>query len=167
MKITKNKITFFVNNHDGPGYKNFWILLEMGLWENSTFQIFNEFLDTEHSYIDIGAWIGPTVLYGCQLAKHCYAVEPDPVALKILQENIDLNPKLANNITLYRGCIGDSSGILRLGSNTHFGDSMTSLLFNKSNKSLDVQSLTFDDFIKRNNINDYSFIKMDIEGGGD
>ena len=165
MKISKNRKYFFVNKADVPGIDNFWVLLERGLWEFDTFQIFDEFLDKEHSYIDIGAWVGPTVLYGCQLAKHCYAAEPDSVALKVLQENIDLNPRLANNITLYRGCIGDSSGIVRLGSNTHFGDSSSSLLFNKSNKFLDVQSLTFDDFIKINNIDDCNFIKMDIEGG--
>ena len=165
MKITKNKKSIFVNNSDAPGCKKFWILFEMGLWEFSTFQIFDEFLDKEHSYIDIGAWVGPTVLYGCQLAKHCYAIEPDPVALKILQENIDLNLSLANNITLYKGCIGDRSGIMRLGNNAQFGDGMSSLVFNKNNKLLDVQSLTFDEFIKRNNINDCNFIKMDIEGG--
>ncbi|MDD5432287.1 MAG: FkbM family methyltransferase [Candidatus Omnitrophica bacterium] len=165
MKIKKNKKIFFVDNPDAPGFKDFWVLLDNGLWELGIFQVFDEFLDKEHSYIDIGAWVGPTVLYGCQLAKHCYAIEPDPVAFKILQENIDLNQNLASNITLYKGCIADRSGMSKLGSNTQFGNALSSLLTNKSSIFLDVQSLTFEDFIKKNNINDCNFIKMDIEGG--
>jgi len=165
MKIKKNNITFYIDDFNNIWFKNFWILLKTGLWEPDTFQVFDEFISKKYSYIDIGAWIGATALYGCQLAKHCYAIEPDPEALKILHRNMDLNPDLIKKITLFEGCLGDNSGLTRLGSNTNFGDSMSSLLFSNSNKFFDVQSFTFEEFVKKNKITDCNFIKMDIEGG--
>ena len=87
IKIEKNDKTFFV---DSSNNTSFWAQLQVGVWEPETFKIFDIFLDKNHSYIDLGAWIGPTVLYGCQNAKFCYAVEPDPVAFKNLKNNIDL-----------------------------------------------------------------------------
>src|SRR5580692_4173846 len=73
---------------------SFWDEVSSGTWESSTFAIFDRFLDRQHSYIDIGAWIGPTVLYGCQLAKTAYALEPDPLAYVELAQNIAVNPSI-------------------------------------------------------------------------
>jgi len=77
--IHKNGKKFYVNTSKNEW---FWNQVETNLWEPDTFKIFDKFIDKEHSYIDIGAWIGPTVLYGCQISKHCYAIEPDPIAFK-------------------------------------------------------------------------------------
>ncbi len=161
-KINKNKKYFFVKDNDN---NKFWDMIQNGKWENNTFIIFDKFIDKDHSYIDIGAWIGPTVLYGCQLAKHCYAIEPDPVAFKILQNNLDLNSRLKNKITLCNNCISDECGDIKFGNSNKFGNSMSSILFDNSNNSCIVKSITFDKLIQLNNINDCNFIKMDIEGG--
>ena len=85
IKIQKNDKIFFVNSSQ---LNHFWAQLQLNLWESNTFKIFDTFLDSNHSYIDLGAWIGPTVLYGCQKAKFCYAIEPDPVAFKQLKNNV-------------------------------------------------------------------------------
>ena len=163
-KITKDKKSFFVDETRSSLEREFWRSIEEKRWENETYEIFNFFINKNSSYIDMGAWIGPTVLYGCQLAKHCYAIEPDPVAFKSLKDNVDLNPDIKNKITLFNGCIGDTSGKVKFGSKTSFGDSSSSLLFDGTG-SIDVESLTLEEFIKRNNIRDCTFIKMDIEGG--
>jgi FkbM family methyltransferase len=139
--------------------------LERNLWENDTFAVFDTFLDRAHSYIDIGAWVGPTTLYACQLARHCYAVEPDPVAFKMLRDNLALNPGLKDKLSLTNACIGSASGTVKLGSKTQFGDSRSSIEFGDSAGSLTVESLALDDFASKNNITDCNFIKMDIEGG--
>ncbi len=176
-KIVKNRKEFYVTGYyssfkqrikkifvpSHPG--SLWEKVNNNKWENETFAIFDRFIDEDHSYIDIGAWIGPTALYGCQIARHCYAIEPDPVAFKMLQENINLNPNLKDKITLCRVCIGDICGNIRLGSNSKFGDSMSSMLFDKSAKSVIVRAITLNRFIKMHNIDDCNFIKMDIEGG--
>ena len=96
IKIEKNGKTFFVNSSNNA---SFWASMQVGVWEPETFKIFDIFLDKNHSYVDLGAWIGPTVLYGCQNAKFCYAIEPDPVALKQLKNNEDLNPNLISRIS--------------------------------------------------------------------
>ncbi len=157
--ISKNGKEFFVNEHDG-----FWNKVNNNQWEASTYTIFDKFMDRSHPYLDIGAWIGPTALYGCQIAKHCHAIEPDPVAFKILQDNVRLNPELKDRITLYDCCIGDSCNDAKLGNNNKFGDSSSSILYDHT-ESITVKSITLDKFIKTNNIKDINFIKMDIEGG--
>lgn len=88
VQIEKNGKAFYVNSSNNA---NFWAQLQLGVWEPETFKIFDIFLDENHSYVDLGAWIGPTVLYGCQKAKFCYAIEPDPIAFKNLKKNIELN----------------------------------------------------------------------------
>jgi FkbM family methyltransferase len=159
-----NKI-FSVTVHDGSNEEEFWDLVGKGYWEWDTYRVFDQFLDKEHSYIDIGAWIGPTVLYASQIAGHCYAIEPNGVAFKVLVENINLNPGLRSKITLFNGCIGNVSGDVKLGTMTSFEDSMSSISFAKPRSDVIVKSVTLDEFTKTNNIRDCNFIKMDVEGG--
>lgn len=163
IKIEKNDKTFFV---DSSNNASFWAQLQVGVWEPETFKIFDIFLDKNHSYIDLGAWIGPTVLYGCQNAKFCYAVEPDPIAFKYLKNNIDLNYQLHPRIKLSNKCITNFSGITHLTPKSkEGGDSMSSVVFEKSTESWKVNGITFHQFILENSINDCNFVKMDIEGG--
>ncbi|MFH1868562.1 MAG: FkbM family methyltransferase [Candidatus Omnitrophota bacterium] len=163
QNIRKNGKHFFVSSF---GYcKDFWRDMESGSWEPDTYSIFEEFLSERYSYIDIGAWIGPTALYGCQLSRHCYAVEPDPIAFGIFMKNIDLNPELKNILTPYEVAIWSTSGYVNLGTRTSYGDSMSSVAFQSPKEFRSVKSIRLDEFVKTHNINDCNFIKMDIEGG--
>ena len=159
--ISKNGKLFRVRE---AGRSAFWDRVEQGYWEPTLFDAFDAFVDQDHSYIDLGAWIGPTVLYACQLARHAYAVEPDPVAFAQLQENVDLNPELRDRIDLFNVCIGDSSGTVRMGSRGSAGDSSSSMLLPDCDTSWTVDSLTLQSFTEANHITDCGFIKMDTEG---
>jgi len=143
----------------------FWSDYERGLWEPDTQAVFRRFIDTQHSYIDIGAWMGPTLLLGCQLAKRAYGVEPDPVAYAELVENIKYNWPLTDNVQLFNICITPVSGKVAFGSRGNGGDSMSSLLFSNKKTSWTVDGMNFQEWIELNKINDCNFIKMDIEGG--
>ena len=59
-----------INLH-GKSIMIFWNLQYMFFWgknyEKNTYKIFDKFLDENHSYIDIGAFIGSTVLYGANI----------------------------------------------------------------------------------------------------
>ena len=162
LRINKNGQNFIVNSE-----KNyfFWNSLRKGKWEPETFAIFDKFLDKQHSYIDLGAWRGPTVLYGSQLAKHCYAVEPDPIAFLELKRNVELNKDLISRITLSDSAINNTSGTTHLYFGGEGGNSGSSILFNETKSSTEVKCITFQEFIKDNSITDCNFIKMDIEGG--
>jgi len=167
IEIKKNDKTFFVTTKS-IRWKNFWEKrYTSGDWEPYTFQVLDTFLDSNHSYIDIGAWIGPTVLYGCQLAKHCYAFEPDPIAFKALKKNIKKNPTFASRVSLSKYCISDSCGKMYLSPKPGHegGDTLSSLVFEKSKMSWKVKSITLQQFILEHSITDCNFIKMDIEGG--
>mgnify|MGYP001561293948 CR=1 FL=1 len=164
MIINKKNITFEVDDFIGcdNGWE-FWDHVSNDLWEPHTFDILYKFLDKEHSYLDIGAWIGPTVLFGSQLAKKCYAFEPDPTAFAVLNKNLNLNNKISN-VQTSQLAISNINGKLKMGSNSDNGDSMSSLLFNK-NSSWEVNTTTLKECFNMFNITDCNFIKMDVEGG--
>jgi FkbM family methyltransferase len=170
MIVIKNSISFNVNpcdiikfNDDWfGGSKIFWEILSSGGWEQETFNIFDNFLLKDYSYLDIGAWVGPTVLYGAQLAKKCYAFEADFVAYELLKSNMLANPNISN-IEIFSDAIAGYTGQIQFGTNTNSGDSMSSVLWTKESNM--VNCISLEDFITNNNINDCNFIKMDIEGG--
>lgn len=159
----------------GDARRAFWNRVGAGLWEPQTFEVFQRFLRPDRSYIDMGAWIGPTVLYGAMLSRRVHALEPDPVAYAELAANVDANPALQPNIRLYPCGIGPESGPLQLyagglyfGEQSHFGDSMSGMLAAPGvvgQPCREVQGMDLERFLALNAIDDCNFIKMDIEGG--
>lgn len=155
--------------------KDFWRRVSAGVWEPQTFEVFQRFLRPDRSYIDIGAWIGPTVLYGAMLSRRAHALEPDPVAFAELQANVEANPALQPKVSLYPYGISPESGPLRLyagglyfGEQSRFGDSMSGMLpapGAAGQPCREVQGLDLERFLALNAIADCNFIKMDIEGG--
>jgi len=161
MQIIKKSITFEVEPivvHN----PNFWEMVSSGAWEPDTFEVLQKYLSKEHTYLDIGAWVGPTVLFGSQLAKKCYAFEPDPVAFSALSQNLSLNPNITN-VMATSTAVGATTGTAQLGTRIGHGDSMSSFLWGKD--SMTVNTLSLEDVLNKYNITDLNFIKMDIEGG--
>jgi len=146
-------------------HPSFWQRLSRGEWEPETFEIFDRFVDEKRPYIDVGSWIGPTLLYAAQIAQSAYGIEPDPVAFSELLENVALNRSRMGNVSLFNGCISTKTGKIPFGSLDCGGDSMSSLLFAGGRTRWLVDSLTFQDFVAQNCITDCGFIKIDIEGG--
>lgn len=143
----------------------FWEAVSRGAWEPETYRIFDRFIDRGGSYIDMGSWIGPTLLYGCQLARDAYGIEPDPIAYAELSTNVACNQPMTSNVRLFNGCITPRSGKVAFGSRDEGGDSTSSMLFAREKTSWQVDGMSFDDFVRSYHINDCKFIKMDIEGG--
>ena len=168
ISINKNGKCFTVDSTKLRSYQ-FWKGYKDEGWEPETIKIFDEFLDKNHSYIDIGANIGPSVLYGSQLARHCFAIEPDPIAFQELKNNIELNDHLKTHITLSKYCISDSIGTAKLFVPAERledgGGGISSLLNYKHTKNFwEVQTTTIQQFIQSFSITDCNFIKIDIEG---
>jgi len=174
ISICKNGKCFTVDSTKLRSYK-FWKGYMNEDWESGTFKIFDKFLDKNHSYIDIGSYVGPTVLYASQLAKHCFAIEPDHIAFQELKNNIELNDHLKSYITLSKYCISDSVGTTKLfvpGRLENGGGSGSTLLpcvaggfVNGDHTSFwEVETTTVQQFIQSLSITDCNFIKMDIEG---
>ena len=122
--VNKNNISFTVEDseelHQDVGY-NFWSEKYYS-WEPGTFKVLDSYLSKDKDYLDIGAWVGPTAIYGSFLSKKVVAVEPDPIAHKILQKNISLN-SISNIDVINKAASKLESAFLE--SSNFFGDSMT------------------------------------------
>jgi FkbM family methyltransferase len=170
--VTVGRRRFHVT--DSACHRAFWDRLAQGHWEPQTFAVFDRFLSGSHSYLDVGAWIGPTILYGAQRAHVGYAIEPDPVARHELELNLALNPKIATRVVVSGLCVASQSGPVELhaggmyaSSGSRFGDSMTSLLPAADGGAaavLAADGITLEEFSERYEVRDCNFIKMDVEG---
>ena len=131
-----------------------------GVWEPYTFRILDVFLDRPTiPYLDIGAWIGPTVLYAARKVDRVWAIEPDRVAYAALLTNLRLNE--CRNVRTFNLAILDRDGIARLGSDC-LGNSMTRIT--NSENSFYASCRTLDSFMFEQGLGDDTFIKMDVEG---
>jgi hypothetical protein len=71
------------------GYE-FWEHITDGTWEMLTLRLIADVLlaRPDSVYVDVGAWIGPTVLVGAQFARRTLAFEPDPRAFSELRVSV-------------------------------------------------------------------------------
>lgn len=151
-----------------PYHINFWKEAASARWEPQTFPILSRFATPRTLYCDIGAWIGPTVIYAARRCKKVICFEPDPVAYRFLRWNIDLN-SLAN-VSSFSVALSDRIAVQPMASfSGELGDSATSLLTDrhKSAAGPTVDALTIDwrTFSAAANLGKIDFMKMDIEGG--
>lgn len=73
-----------------PGW-DFWPMWSDGRWESGTREVIAKYAPGS-TYVDIGAWVGPTVLWAAEAGAECIAAyEPDPVAFGVLRANVALN----------------------------------------------------------------------------
>ena len=135
-------------------------------WEADTKAFYRRHTHPGKSVLDIGAWIGPTVLTAyANNAKHIYAVEADPCNFHILKNNCALN-NIADKVTLINRCIYINSGeVISFGKEFDQGDSSTKT-FSFGDEGVKVLTSTLTDLIKDNNIKveELCIVKIDIEG---
>ncbi|CUJ89645.1 methyltransferase, FkbM family [Ruegeria denitrificans] len=145
-----------------PYHSKFWRKASAGAWEPETFAVLDEYLSPDSDYLDIGAWIGPTVLYGARRARHVWCFEPDPTAFRYLAWNLALNE--INNVSAFGVALSDRFGVARMASvRGEPGDSTSSLLHDGTHGS-DALTIAWDQFEAANDLSDVSLVKMDIEG---
>ena len=155
MRVEKNGVFYEVSD----GFEWFWPGFANGDWEPNTFKAFDTFLTPDSVYVDIGAWIGPTVLYASKIAKKVIAFEPDPIAYHHLVKNIGLNEADKNVVPYPIAVSSDWKGIPFGPRTTKFGDSMASQLWAKGD--MEVPAISLESVVTMNP----DFIKIDIEGG--
>jgi len=138
--------------------------MEEGNWEPETFSVFDQFVTKEMTYLDIGTWEGPTLLYAGQKAKTAYGFEADPVAFAGLERNLAANPQIQNTRILHQ-CIAPKTGEIQFGSRNAGGDTMSSILFSGGQTSWTVPAIRLDEFAAKEGLQAPLFLKIDIEGG--
>lgn len=152
-----NSLSFSVKKHW------LWERTEIKDYEPHTYKIFKKYLHPEKVYIDIGAWVGPTILFATEIGiKHIYAIEANPLTFRLLQDTCNANENLRQNTTLFNVCVTDKHD-----STTTFGGKPgveASSVSSIRGKDWTIQTVTIVRWLEDNNIKDFNFIKIDIEG---
>ncbi|WP_171210769.1 FkbM family methyltransferase [Ruegeria sp. HKCCA5426] len=145
-----------------PYHSKFWRKASQGNWEPETFEVLDKYLSPNRDYLDIGAWIGPTVLYAARRARHVWCFEPDPVAYRHLVWNLHLND--IRNVSAFSIALSDGFGVTRMASaHGEAGDSTSSLLHDGGHGT-DAMTIGWDQFATAVDLSDVALVKMDIEG---
>jgi len=167
--LPKNNEIIFIEKDDKDLNISFWTE-HFTNWESNKFNIFDKFLDKNKIFIDIGAWIGTTCIYGSKFSKHVYAIEADPLSYQDMVSNCKLNSK---NITCINKAVYNDNKPIKIGNNkfldnARMNDSTSQVyddtIYNES--SYIVNSIRIGDLISDYNIDplNISLIKVDIEG---
>lgn len=159
IEFVKENFKFKVLNSSNTQWdsNNFWNLF-IDSWEPFTLNWIKENSDVNKSFLDIGAWIGPTSLWASKFFKSVHAFEPDPIAYEHLAENLALN---SSNVSCYNKAVNSNGQDIEIYSRGGLGSSMTSMYTG------DVSAGVVNGFSIENAIglDEFSLIKIDIEGG--
>lgn len=152
-------------------------------FEDYTFTVFDTFLDKDHGFMDIGAWVGATVLYGAHIAKMCYCFEPDKLGFQYLKNNILENENIKDKIRAFEFAVSNknsketfyvgpgSTSMSSLKPIWKEGESYDATTYEYSNTSkggnYEVDVYDFPTTLKKADIDfkSINFVKVDIEGG--
>lgn len=137
-------------------------------WEMDTKRIYQLYCRPDKFVLDIGAWIGPTVLIAfAHNAGHIYAVEGDPRNAHTLKRNC-FNNLLQDRVTIFNSCIySKSDELMNFGDSVHgASDPVEDSSVRSFGGNFKVQSTTLVDLIKTKNLamGNCCLLKIDIEG---
>lgn len=115
--------------------------------------------------VDVGAYNGDSAIYFARRgARLVVALEPDPRSLELARENIKLN-NLEDKVKLLNAALSTRTGESRLGVNaetpniTQFAGQSTT-----EDDTLEVQTVTVEEIMKRFDLHNIDFLKMNCEG---
>lgn len=160
--ITRGNVRFTVVDPK----TTFWDKFEAGTWEPDLLDVLRANVNPATVFIDIGAWIGPTTLFALALGAEVIAVEPDPVALYFLKNNIAANPDFAQRLRLLPKAVAAKTGGAWLHAPRKGGDSMGTLVrLPQAAERYDVETIT--PAMLSGMVTDAAryMVKIDVEGG--
>jgi len=161
LTVEREERRFFVEDDPQSGSWGFWEKYAQGAWEPELLARMDGLLFDGGLYLDIGAWIGPTVLWASRRADQIVAAEPDPVAFDVLASNVALNG-LIGKTRLWKVAIGDQDGEATLYARDGWGSSMSSLLTGNGGAQTTVDTIRLENLPLDQ---PPALVKIDIEGG--
>jgi FkbM family methyltransferase len=109
--------------------------------------------------VDAGGCWGDTALYFAQDAVQVYCFECTPSNLKIISENMKMNPSLSGKIKVVQKALWNTTGKKLVFQEMGPGSRASS-----DGAGVEVETQGLDDFVAANSVERVDFIKMDIEG---
>jgi len=145
-------------------HAGFWRHATKGRFEPYTYRFLSSLLTPDSVYCDVGAWIGPTVIYAARRCKQVYCFEPDVFAYEYLLSNIRLNH--LHNVIPFNIALSDSDGMVQMASfGGTPGDCQTSLIKEGAQESgLNALAMSWETWCRIANPDRIDFLKIDIEG---
>lgn len=144
-------------------YHPFWEKFAAG-WEPDTARIYQKAISAGSTVLDIGAWIGPTLLFAYAAgAEKVIALEPNPGSYQQIQKLLQLNPHLAKIVSANNLAVADKEGVLSMGMRPGVSDTSTSGIMGDD---FSVTTTTIRQLLKTRGLMlaDLDLIKIDIEG---
>ena len=138
----------------------------VGAYERAELNLLNRHLSEDSVFVDIGANFGLYSLVASQKITNSGEIicfEPFPKNYAALKKNISLNSKsyiISENIAL-----GDKKDELKLyyqPNEKNLG--IVSANFMENSKTIKVDVMSFDEYVKENGVDKIDFIKIDVEG---
>jgi FkbM family methyltransferase len=142
----------------------FWDRVEAGRWEPQTLAAIDRLVNADTTFLDLGAWVGPTALYAAGIAQRVIAIEADPAALDQLRRNLAANSDLAQRIEIVPRAVHAHEGHVTMGSRRKPGDSMSSLLLAGAERTWEAATITPAQVAGMIAADERLVVKIDIEG---
>jgi FkbM family methyltransferase len=141
-------------------------IIRRGMFEPETVRTFAALLTSGMTIMDIGANVGLFTLVAAArvgATGRVYALEPTPELVAHVRVNLELNG--LKNVNVHEVAVSDTTGRAIL----HFAepdDPGENSIINAvpGARSLEVPTVTLDDYVARHGISQVDVIKMDIEG---
>jgi FkbM family methyltransferase len=154
-KVSLGEIEAFVE-HDP-----FWLKFAQG-WEPETERIYRKLVSPGSTVLDIGAWIGSTILFALACgAEKIVAMEPNPGSNKTIRQFINMNPLLSKRIFLTSRAISDKEETLTMGLAENESDTSTSGI---GGNDFEVEATTLSIIRSEYDLTQLDLVKIDIEG---
>lgn len=165
FKIKKN-YSFKIKNrifNVNPIHYKFWYKVKKNSWEKNNLLIFEKFINKDDEYLDIGAWIGPTLFQASLFTTKMSCIEPDPINFNYLKDN--LRRSNLSKVILYHFPIIEEDKLVNFISSEKEGSSTArEIEKNEDNMKYFLNGITWHKFIFEINNKKFDFIKIDIEG---
>ena len=142
------------------------ILLE-GMWDPCLTNFIESNLKPGNVFIDIGAHVGYFTLLAANKvgdSGKVLAVEPNPFALKDLQQHVERSD--LKNVVIEHSACGESNGVVNLFLHTESNTSMASLSNSNASggSSVEVPCQPLDQLFEKHALKKADLIKVDVEG---
>ena len=139
----------------------FWIKFAAG-WEPETERIYRKLVKPGSIVLDIGAWIGSTILFALACgAEKIIALEPNPESYETIRQFIQSNPDYSKRIELTNRAVSNRRETLSMGLAEGESDTSTSGI---AGNDFEVEAITLNDIVKEYALEQIDLVKIDIEG---
>lgn len=155
-RVVVEGVEFEVSKHE------FWHWYSVD-WERRTEQIYRQFVKPGGLVLDIGAWIGPTVIYALMCrASRVVALEPNPDSFVALSQIANFISEDRCQLDLLNIAVGNRKEEVLMGLPEGSADSSRS---GWEGGDFMVPSITLEQLFESQNIRNPDLVKIDIEGG--